>query len=177
MVVAPNPDPVEERFLEIRSTEGERLVTSVEILSPTNKAGGKGRAAYLEKQEECRQAGVGLVEIDLLRDGRHTTAVPLDRLQAQTAGFTYHVCVSARATRGRYVIAPIRLADGLPRVLVPLDPGVPPVPVDLQPLFDRCYDTGLYARQVKYDRPPDPPLTADQQAWADSVLRAKGVLT
>ena len=45
-----------------------------------------------------------------------------------------------------------------------------------QPLLDRCYDTGRYAEEVRYDRPPDPPLTPEQQAWAEAILREKGVL-
>lgn len=169
-------DPWEEPYLEIRSDRGKRLVTAVEVLSPSNKGYGKGWEAYQEKQEEYRAGRVAVVEIDLLRAGRHVTAVPLGRLRAAAPGYTYHVCVTGPATGGRHAIAAIRLADRLPRILVPLDPGVPPVPLDLQPLLDRCYDTGLYARQLKYDRPPDPPLTPDQQAWADGVLRAKGLM-
>ena len=29
---------------------------------------------------------------------------------------------------------------------------------------------------VRYDRPPDPPLTAEQAAWASGLLREKGVV-
>ncbi|MFO0852637.1 MAG: DUF4058 family protein [Gemmataceae bacterium] len=177
LLVEPEGDPVEEKYLEVRSGDGERLVTAVEVLSPANKGYGKGWEAYQEKQEEYRAGRVAVVEIDLLRAGRHVTAVPLGRLRAAAPGYTYHVCVTGPATGGRHAIAAIRLADRLPRILVPLDPGVPPVPVDLQPLLDRCYDTGLYARQLKYDRPPDPPLTPEQQAWAEGVLRTKGLLT
>ena len=76
----------------------------------------------------------------------------------------------------RYFAVPMRLTEPLPPVPVPLDPGVPPVSVALQPLFDRAYDTGRYADWVNYRRPPDPPLTAEQQAWADGILKEKGVL-
>ena len=48
---------------------------------------------------------------------------------------------------------------------------------DLQPLLDRSYETGRYGEEVRYDRrQPDPPLTPEQQAWAEGVLRAKGLL-
>ena len=63
----------------------------------------------------------------------------------------------------------------LPTILVPLDPGVPLVPLDLQPLLDRAYDSGRYARLARYERPCDPPLTAEQQAWATGILRDRGV--
>lgn len=171
----PPADPVEETFLEIRSARGDRLVAAVEVLSLANKLPGRGREEYEAKQDECRAAGVGLVEIDLLRRGRHTTAVPRNRLRAAAPDCTYHVCISGRAVGRRLVVAPARLADRLPRVPVPLDPGVPPVMVDLQPLLDRCYDTGLYRRQLDYARPPRPRLTPEQQAWADGILREKGL--
>ena len=41
----------------------------------------------------------------------------------------------------------------------------------------RAYDTGRYAQAIDYRRDPDPPLTPDQQAWADTLLTAKGLLT
>ena len=78
--------------------------------------------------------------------------------------------------RRRRYVATARLSDRLPTFCVPLDPGLEPVPVELQPLVDRCYDNRKYARQVRYDRPPDPPLTPEQRAWAEGVLRAKGLI-
>ncbi len=171
MVIAPDMMPVEEKSVEIRSTHGDRLVTSLEVLSPSNKApGGKGREQYLDKQGRCRIAGVALVEIDLLRDGRHTTAVDYDRLVRRAPNFCYHVCVSGRAVLGRFVVAAVSLADRLPRVPIPLDPGVPPIFVELQPLLDRAYDNSRYARKARYGEPPRPPLSPAEQAWATDIL-------
>src|SRR5262249_9543546 len=78
--------PVEERretYLEIRTLagNGERVVTTIEVLSLTNKTPGpRARSLYLQKQQEVLDSDIHLVEIDLLRGGTHTTAVPLDRL-------------------------------------------------------------------------------------------------
>jgi len=171
LVIAPDPLPVEEKYLEIRSNNGDRLVTSVEVLSASNKkSGGKGHLKYLEKQLECREAGAALVEIDLLRAGWHTTAVPEDRLRRRAPSYRYHVCVSGRAVRGNYVVAAVALADRLPRVLVPLDSAASPLFVELQPLFDRAYDNGRYSRQIRYQQPPRPTLTDAEQAWANDIL-------
>src|SRR4051794_32030964 len=61
-------DQVEEWMVEIRTGEGdEDLVTSIEILSRSNKQGGEGREEYRKKQRELRERGVNLIEIDLLR--------------------------------------------------------------------------------------------------------------
>lgn len=170
-------DDVEEPYLEIVSPRGKRLVTAVEVISLTNKrAGEKGRKTYQDKQREFALAGVNLIEIDLLRRGPHVTAVPLSRLKRAAGEFDYHVSASVPASADVYFAAAIKLDDRLPAFGLPLDPGVPPATVDLQPLFDRCYDTGRYATDARYDRPPDPPLAPAQQAWAEGVLRAKGLL-
>lgn len=171
-------DPIEEPYLEIHSDEDDRLVTAVEVVSRSNKkAGDSGRTAYQNKQVEYRASGVNLVEIDLLRGGPHTTAVPEHRLRAAAGRFDYHVCVMVAGVPNKYFVAPIRLEDPLPTIPVPLTRDVEPVSVALQPVFDRCYDDGGYARLARYARQrPDPPLTPEQAGWAAGLLRAKGLL-
>ncbi len=80
IVVTVPSDEFREPFVEIRTGGGdERLVAVLEVLSPVNKRPGeRGRNLYLRKQREVRGAGKHLVEIDLLRRGRHTTAVPIE---------------------------------------------------------------------------------------------------
>ena len=174
----PRTDPWTESYLEIVSPRGRRLVTAVEVLSLSNKKNDDaGRIAYREKQEEYRLGGVHVVEIDLLRGGTHTTAVAEAELERITPGFDYHVCVAV-ATRRRFrpqrFVAAFRLADRLPAISVPLDPDVPPVTVELQPLLDRAYDTGRYAQLAGYADACHPRLSPDQRAWADGILRAAG---
>ena len=174
-------DPWQESYLEIVSPRGKRLVTAIEVLSLSNKqANSDGQKAYLEKHEEYFLGGVHIVEIDLLRGGTHTTNVPREALEALTPGFSYHVCISVAGPRRRRPqrhVAALRLADRLPAIGIPLDPDVPPVVVDLQPLLDRAYDTGRYSQLVDYARPCHPPLTADQQQWAEDILTAKALLS
>jgi hypothetical protein len=180
LTIAANPvsDPIEEPYLEILSAEDDRLVTAIEVVSLANKkAGDTGRTSYQQKQGEYRAAGVNLVEIDLLRRGPHTTAVPEDRLRESAPEFDYHVCVTSVELPHRHFVAPIKLSDRLPMIPIPLDEGVPPVMLDLQAVFDRCYEDGPLADLARYDRKqPDPPLTPEQQAWAEGILRAKGLL-
>ncbi|QDU18732.1 DUF4058 family protein [Urbifossiella limnaea] len=145
------PDPITEAYLEVLTTEDEQLVTAVEVLSPSNKVPGAGRREYLKKRKECRTGGVHLVEIDLVRGGRHTTAVPEGRLRRLApGGFDYHACVTLEADERQYFVAPFPLAARLPTIGVPLTLDREPVAVELQPVFDRCYDEGGFARLVKY---------------------------
>ena len=83
--------PFQESFVEIRRRTGKevRLVTSLEVLSPSNKTvGNPGREQYLKKQHEVLGSEVHLVEIDLLRGGTHTSAVAPRSPQARWARST-----------------------------------------------------------------------------------------
>ena len=55
------------QILDISSRE--RVVTAIEVLSPTNKMTFAGREDYSRKQQDYLDARVNLVEIDLLRGG------------------------------------------------------------------------------------------------------------
>jgi hypothetical protein len=163
-----------EPFLEIYTGRGpnRRLITAMEVLSLSNKTPGMhGRDLYLTKQREILQSQVHLVEIDLLRDGKHTTAVPEDRLAAAAASFDYHVCIHHFDNLEDYFVYPIELAEPLPEISVPLLPGEGEVSVNLQQVFQRTYDAGPYSREIDYDSDlPVPPLSDEQSAWAASQL-------
>jgi hypothetical protein len=171
-------DELVEWLIEVRTeTGGERLVTAIEVLSRSNKrAGGLGRDEYRQKQREMRERRVNLVEIDLFRGGTHTTAVPPGPAAERAGAFDYHVCVSRAGKPEDFEVYPIRLSQQLPTVAIPLAPGTPDVPIPIQPVLDRCYDVGLYARRVKYTEPPEPPLTDEQRQWAEGILLEKGLL-
>src|SRR3712207_9248145 len=61
-----------EAFVEIyEGTPERRLVTCIEVLSPSNKRPGTpGWDLYLRKRQSLMLGGVHLVEIDLLRGGQ-----------------------------------------------------------------------------------------------------------
>jgi hypothetical protein len=156
----------------------EVLVTSVEVLSLANKTSGeKGRESYLRKQQEILDSRTNLVEIDLLRSGLHTTAVPLDAFQKKIGKVEYHVCIHHFDNLEDYFIYPIPLTERLPSIAIPLLPGDSPVAIDLQAIFDHCYDTGPYRRRVRY-RPNliVPPLQPEQAEWVVQRLQAQGLL-
>jgi hypothetical protein len=171
-------DETEEWFLEIFAKPGnEQLVTSMELLSLSNKRQGQqGRDMYLKKQQEILSSKVNLVEIDLLRGGTHTTVVPRSLVEAQVGDFDYHVCIHQMDQKRKYFVYPWTLEMRLPVIDIPLIPGDPLVKVDLQAILDECYDTGNYERRVHYrSTKPMPPLSREQKKWAETVLKAKGI--
>ncbi len=145
-------DPKKRTYVEVfHPKDGGRLVTTIEILSPTNKTPGEhGRDLYLRKQAEILASKTHLIEIDLLRAGQHTTAVPHARLTAGAGAFDYHVCLHRFDNWEDYFVYAFRLADRLPEIAVPLLPGDGDVPLDLQAVLDRCYDEANYRRRVRY---------------------------
>ncbi len=164
-----------ETFIEICEGRGSerRVVTVIEVLSPSNKtAGEQGRSLYLRKQQELLQSRTHLLEIDLLRSGLHTTAVPQDRLERKVTGYDYHVCVHRFDEFEDFYVYPIRLTHSLPSVVVPLLPGDGDVPLDLQAVFNRTYDAGPYSREIDYQRDAIEPAVAERDlAFVKERLR------
>src|SRR5262245_24469144 len=66
-----------EAFVEIYEANPEqRLVTTIEVLSPSNKRkDSEGRKLYLRKRQSALLGGINLVEIDLLRGGERMPMV------------------------------------------------------------------------------------------------------
>src|SRR5207237_343333 len=92
-VIVACQEPATETFLNIlEAGPGQRLITVIEILSVSNKLAGPGQRQYRLKQQELADAGVSLVEIDLLRQGRRVLNVPSWRIPAR-ARTIYQACV------------------------------------------------------------------------------------
>lgn len=173
IVLHVTPIEVRELYIEIYSLrENQRVVTVIEILSPTNKApNSRGRRLYKEKQSQVLESLTHLVEIDLLRDGEYTVAAPQEVLREESR-WDYLACLHRGEQMETFEVWPISLRERLPRIAVPLDFGVSDLSLDLQAVLDRCYDEGGYAMQSDYTQPPVPPLAGDDAAWAEELLRA-----
>ena len=168
-------EDVHEPYLEIRSDKGRGpIVTAIELLSPTNKDGNPGRESYLNKQADLLTSKTHFIEIDLLRAGTHTVAAPLE-LMPKKVERDYLVCLHRAGMGDSFDIWPNRLRNRLPRIAVPLEEGVPDVALDLQAVLNYCYDESSYERGLDYRSKPIPPLSPEDAAWADALLREKGL--
>jgi hypothetical protein len=167
-------EPVTEGFIEIREPgSDDRVITVIEVLSPANKESGEGRRQYRRKQRELQRGRVSLVEVDLLRAGRWTVLAGRDRLPKRLhKPYRISVFRSWRPLSLEFYHAPLR--ERLPAIRVPLRRGDPDVALDLQALIDRSYQFGRYER-TNYSEAPKPPLSGDDDAWADALLREKGL--
>lgn len=155
-------------YLRVIDRDGGRIVSVVELLSPSNKAPGEKRDAYLRKREEYQASGVNLVEIDLLRDGLRP---PVRRPPRPPADYFIIACRASEAPRARLWAFSVR--DVIPVFAFPLDLGVPDIEIDLRPCCDRAYDEGRYGIRLKYAGLPDPPLREPDATWARELLAAR----
>ncbi len=158
-----------EEFIEVRNRADGRLVTLVEVVSPANKTTAAGRAAYLAKRKEAVGGRAGVVEIDLVLQGRPTLTFSRDGLPE----FDHAVTVTRATAPDRYEIYTATLKKRLPKFKVPLAPDDRDALLDLQAAFGRAYDLGNFAALVDYATPPpaDVPLTDDSRKWVDDTLK------
>lgn len=161
------PPAVERvRYLEVRDRRDRETVTVIELLSRSNKYAGPDREQYLGKRNTLLATRTNFIELDLLRAGPR---MDWDQLP----GCDYYAVVSRPADRPRVDCWPVHLRDPLPEIPIPLRPGEPEPLVSLQGVLHRVYDDAFYADRV-YDDTPDPRLSAEDAAWAQSLIPAAG---
>lgn len=161
-----------DRWVEIRSPSG-KVVTIIEVISPWNRETAYGRRRYLEKQGCCLRSTTSLVEIDLIRVGEPVFELPAEKVAALEG--THYFVSTFRASRpSERELYPCPLQERLPVLAIPLRPTDEDVPLDLQPLIDRCYELGGYW-QGDYREDPVPPVLPEEREWLDERLRAVGL--
>jgi hypothetical protein len=157
-------------YLEVRDPQSGQVVTVIELLSPWNKSPGQGQEEYRAKQRTLLLSDTNLVEIDLLRTGAHTVAVPLARLSPSD----YRICIHRVARPDGFELIRFSVRDPLPRLAIPLRSEDQDVVLDLPSVFRRVYDTGAYHRLVDYSTDVESPLADADTLWVDELLRAGG---
>lgn len=163
-----------QRWLEIRDVDNN-LVTVIELLSPSNKTP-VASTNLARRHEQLIRSGVNVVEIDLIRGGARTLPELLSAELKETGSQTMYLIIVGKAhcpDERQVYYCPLR--DRLPAFAIPLRATDNPVPLDLQPLIDRCYQTGRYW-QVSQRSLPLPALHADEQSWVDQQRTAAGLI-
>lgn len=150
--------------LEIRDVQEQQLVTSIEILSPTNKRE-PGLGDYREKRQRMQQSGVHLIELDLLRRGTRPFAA--ERLTSAA-----YVISLTRGGAARTDIWALTLRDTLPKIPVPLLLADEDVILDMQEALTSLYDEAAYDLSVDYTKTPPPPeLSEDDERFIKELLK------
>jgi hypothetical protein len=123
----------------------------------------------MKKREETLISDVHWVEIDLLRAGAPSVTRPA------LVPSDYRILVSRAEKRTRAHYWPISVRQPLPPIGIPLRDPDPDVPLDLGAVLNAAYDAGAYDLSIDYRKKPEPPLKAEDAAWADQLLRDRGL--
>lgn len=171
LVVVAAREEYHESYLEIIDlSNGQKVVTVIEVLSPGNKVAGPARDSYRKKQREVLESDAHLVEIDLLRKGGHVLSVPEHEVRMKLI-YDYMICVNrAVGTRDRYEIYYRSVRERIPPIAIPLADGDPDVHLDLQAALARTHDEGSYLEQIAYRNSCVPRLPREDQEWADELV-------
>jgi hypothetical protein len=157
----------EETFVEIYAEREERiLVTSIEVLSPSNKRRNtEGWQEYERKRQAMLLGRANFVEIDLLRGGDKMPMLD----PWPDSPYTLLVCRQVNAPYCR--VWPAHFRRRLPVIPVPLLDPDPDLSLDLQPLIDNIYTLGRYDERIDFARPLSPALSDADAAWVREQLK------
>jgi hypothetical protein len=151
------------KTVEIRDTAQNKLITSIELLSPVNKRE-PGLTKYRDKRKRLIKAGLHFLEIDFLRRGKRPFTHP------RIPKVTYQITLT-RSKANVASVWPIKLEEKLPAVPVPLRAPDPDVLLDLGAVLKNIYDEAPYELSIDYTMPPPPPsLTEEQEKWLAGIV-------
>jgi len=150
-----------ETYIEVRDADStERVVTCIEVLSPTNKRpGGPGWGEYERKRQLMFQGAANFVEIDLLRGGRRRG------MREPWPKSPYYVLVMRQAEAPSCHVFPAFTTERLPAIPIPLIPPDPELLCDLQSIVDAVLASSRYERRLRYGEPIEPPLSAAERRF------------
>lgn len=150
-----------EPFIEIRHPDSnDRVVTCIEVLSPTNKRpGSAGWTEYEQKRQAMFQGAANFVEIDLLRGGRRRP------MREPWPKSPYYLLVMWQERAPECRVWPATSIRPLPPIPIPLLSGDPDLRLDLQAAIDGVLASSRYERRLRYHEPLKPPLTEAEQAF------------
>ncbi len=160
-----------EPFLEIRlKSSSDKLVTLVELVSPTNRTQAEGRKRYELRRKDARAEGAHLVELELVLQGQTV----LDADLTNVADRQYICCVTRAGRPVKHEIYGTVISKRLPRVRLPLIADERDLVLDVQALVNRVYDR-CFEGNVDYSKDPGVPLSVEDHKWLEQVLTSENL--
>jgi hypothetical protein len=167
VLTLPDYDPVSEAYIDIRRLPDQELVTSIELLSPTNKDPHGGSSKYRAKRADTISQNVNLVEIDLLLAGRRPEVIG-----KMPAGH-FFAYISRASQRPRCDVYGWSLRDALRVIPIPLRSPDPDVTLDLALAFSMPYERNRYRKTLRYDKALTESFAESDRSWIASRIASK----
>jgi hypothetical protein len=156
-----------EDFIEIRQKSDRKLITLIDIVSPTNKMRKEGRDSYLETRKAAQSCKASIVEIDLVLQGQPMLEYSRDGLPE----WDYAITVERSTQPGRFEIYTTTMRKRLPRFKIPLASDDRDLVHDLQQTFGKCFDESNFGAKIDYKRDPALKLDDDDRKWIAEELK------
>lgn len=167
IVQLPMPEEIIERYLAILDVVTAKVITVIELLSPTNKLSRSAREQYERKRLDILSSRTNLMEIDLLRDGE-----PMEFLRpGRNEQSDYRIIVSRAEERPNADAYLFTVRDQIPDVPMPLRPKETEPLLPLNQILHMLYDEAGYDLAIDYSQAPEPPLSSEMATWAKILFR------
>ncbi len=162
--ILPDVDILSESSIEIRDRDSHELVTSIELLSPSNKLRGEDRNQFIAKRRALLETNSHYVEIDLLRGGPRLPVEGLPQCD-------YYALLSRIETRPDVEIWPCTVREKLPVISIPLRSPDDDIQLDLNAVLQTAFEFGVYDAVI-YEHVPEPPLSGHDLNWAEALVQS-----
>jgi Protein of unknown function (DUF4058) len=167
-VTLPLPLEIKEGYLEIREVSTGKVITVIEVISPTNKRTKEGRKAYLRKREELLRSDVNLIEIDLIRTGEKMPVVTnIPDTDYRILIVRFHRLPSAQ-------LFAFTVRESIPNFPIPLEQGEEEIILNLQNLLLGIYERARFDLTLDYNENPVPDLLVKDREWMELLLKEQG---
>lgn len=164
-IEVPVKDRIDEWYLKIRDVGTGKLVTVIEVLSPTNKSHGAGRRKYCKKRNRILDSNTNLIEIDLLRAGK-----PMPIKAQEPVETDYRIMISPSSPRPIADLLAFGIRQPIPAIPIPLMPRDPEPSLDLNGVLHALYDRARFDLRIDYAKPPIPPLSEEDAESAQAIV-------
>ncbi len=163
-VELPYPIEVKYRYLKVRRSTDNEVITLIELLSPVNKLDQEGREKYLKKRLKILNHLTSLVEIDLLRAGE-----PMPMYTNQTSD--YRILIRQGWRESRADVYMFNISDPIPDFPIPLQESDEMPMVSLNQILHDLYEVIGYGYRIDYrEKPPAPRVSAEMLDWIKSQV-------
>ncbi len=154
-------DPVQQpRAVIIREVAPQhtlgRVVTRIELLSPSNKPGGSGADGYAARRQEALDSSVPLIEIDYLHESPSVIA-QLPHYPTHAQSYPFIILVSDPRpvwSQGALRAYGFRVGEQPQTFPLPLM-GDDELPFNLTSVYDRTFRGGRWGSFLDYAREPE----------------------
>ncbi|MDX2139764.1 MAG: DUF4058 family protein [Chloroflexota bacterium] len=172
MALVPQPRAV-LIYQTLDQSKTGRVVARIELLSPTNKPGGRHGQSYAVKRMTALETGIPLVEIDYLHE-TPSLSPKSERYPTMKGSYPYTILVSDPRPdwgTGEIQAFSFRVSEPIALFPLPLDKDES-IAVNLNGVYRQTLEAGAWTDSVDYMQPPErfETYSAEDQLFIHKII-------